>query len=55
MKLTRRAFLGTSAVAAGGALIVGFTTRGHFFFGKTKNSYYKRGTHPLAPCYMSRD
>jgi len=36
MKLSRRAFLGTSAAAAaGGALIVGFTTRGHFFSGKT--------------------
>ena len=39
MKLSRRAFLGTSATAvAGGALIVGFTTRGHFLFGKPNSA-----------------
>ena len=35
MKVSRRAFLGSAAGAAGVALVIGFTLRERFYFGKT--------------------
>jgi len=38
VNISRRAFLGTSAVATGGALVIGFTLRGRFHFGKVQTA-----------------
>ena len=47
MKVSRRTFLGSAATAAGGALVIGFTFRDRFHFGRPRSAQEKPPENPF--------